>query len=105
MSEEEKYFEKYWLNGSLALESYQDDMHRYNIYVKEKDEVINACFKLLNEFDVKANLASVEDKLVIRKKEYKELNKVINYLGKEYFTFYDDGDVDYNRLYIKERNN
>ena len=101
----EEYYEKFWLNGSLALESYQDDMHRYNIYDKEKDMVINACFKLLNNLNLKANLASGKDKFVIRKKEYEELNKVINYLGKEYFTFEEDGYVEYNHFFIKERNN
>ena len=28
--------------------------------------------------------------------EYVELNKVFDYLGRENFTFSDDGDVDYN---------
>ena len=48
MSEEEKYFEKYWLKGSLALESYQDDMHWHNVFDEEKDKVIDNCFELLN---------------------------------------------------------
>ena len=94
--EEEKYFEKYWLKGSLSLEGYQDDMHCHHVYDEEIDKVINTCFGVLNGLNRQARLVFGNEKLVIRKKEYAELNKVFDYLGREHFTFYDDGDVNYN---------
>ena len=94
--EEEKYFEKYWLKGSLSLEGYQDDMHWHHVYDEEIDKVINTCLGVLNGLNRQARLVFGNEKLVIRKKEYAELNKVFDYLGREHFTFYDDGDVNYN---------
>jgi hypothetical protein len=105
MKNEEDYYEKYWLKGSLALESFQDDMHWHNVLDEEKDKVIDNCFEFLNELDLKANLASVKEKFAIRKRECEEIKKVIDYLGKEYFTFYDDGDVICNHLFIKQSDN
>ena len=97
MKNEEDYYEKYWLKGSLALESYQDDMHWHNVFDEEKDKVIDNCFELLNTLNRQANEVSNSEELIIRKKEYEELNKVFNYLGKENFIFYDDGDVNYKK--------
>ncbi len=94
--EEEKYYSKFALKGSLSLEGYKDDMHWHHVNDEEKDKVIDTCFELLNGLNRQARLVSGEEKLTIRKKEYAELNKIFAYLGMEHFTFYDDGDVEYN---------
>ena len=94
--EEEKYYSKFALKGSLSLEGYQDDMHCHHVYDEEIDKVINTCFGVLNGLNRQARLVSGEEKLTIRKKEYAELNKIFAYLGREHFTFYDNGNVEYN---------
>ncbi len=96
LMEEEKYYSKFALEGSLSLEEYQDDMHWHHVYDEEKDKVIDNCFELLNGLNRQARLVFGNETIVIRKKEYAELNKVFDYLGRENFTFSDDGDVDYN---------
>ena len=97
MEEEEKYYSKYALKGSLSLESYQDYMHFKYVYDDKIDNIINSCFKLLNELDKQADLASSNEKINIWKKECEELNKVFDYLGRKNFIFYDDGDVNYKK--------
>ena len=99
--EEEKYYNNYALNGSLALEDYQDVMHFHHIYDAEKDGIINTCFKSLNELDKQADLASGNEEINIRKKECEELNKVFDYLGKQFFIFYADGNIEYNNEIYK----
>jgi hypothetical protein len=96
MNEEKKYYNKFVLKGSLSLEGYQDDMHWHNVFDEGKDKAIDNCFELLNTLNRRVREVSNSEELIIRKKEYEELNKIFNYLGKEHFTYYEDGDVEYN---------
>ena len=97
MEEEEKYYSKYALDGSLALEGYQDYLHFHHIYDQEKDNIIHNYFVSEKYNYNELQKLSINERIKAYKKEYKKLNKVFDYLGKHHFTFYDDGDVNYNK--------
>ncbi len=96
MNEEEKYYGKFNFYGPLALEGYEDDMLLHNVDDKEKENVINNYFKTRDYNYNELKKLSLTDKIIAYKKEYDKLNKIFDYLGREHFIFYDNGNVEYN---------
>lgn len=90
---------KKYLNMSLALESYSDDTGDNSPF---KDDA----FKVLKE--IRANkYKGMPEQEILEKQDYvvERLNKLIDKVGRGKFTFYDDGQLNYNWTELKKRLN
>ncbi len=96
MEEEEKYYRKFAFKGSLSLEGYKDDMHWHHVIDKEKDDIIHNYFVSKTYDYNELKKLSPNERINVYKKEYEKMNKIFDYLGRNHFTFYDDGCVEYN---------
>ena len=96
MEEEEKYYRKFAFKGSLSLEGYKDDMHWHHVIDKEKDDIIHNYFVSKTYDYNELKKLSTNERINVYKNEYEKMNKVFDYLGRNHFTFYDDGCVEYN---------
>ena len=81
--------DKFIFKGSLALESYYDDTHEN----KKLFDNFNNKLKEYRSLCEKRN--SVKESIV------NDLLSIFEQIGKEKFTIYEDGDVEYN--YINDR--
>jgi len=79
------------LKGQLALEDYLDLRH-----VKKDPDSVSIAFKKIHEYRQLKPTLTNEKLLELTNKVCESLEKAYDELGRENFTFYDDGCVEYN---------
>lgn len=79
------------LCGQLAIEDYLDMQ-----YIKKDPENVSIAFKKIKNYRQVKTALSKEDLLKLTNEVCDALEKAYDELGRENFTFYEDGDVNYN---------
>ena len=77
--------DKFIFKGSLALESYYDDIH--------ENKVLFDSFNKLKEYHSLYEKSSRNKESIVN-----NLLSTIEQIGEEKFTIYEDGDVEYNHI-------
>lgn len=96
MNNNQNYLNNLIVSGAIALENFQDDMHFHNQDNEETNQLINKCFKVINEYyHIKKNKVYDISFNNTQKECYTKLNEVIIQLGTKYFTQNDVGDIKY----------
>ena len=76
------------LRYQLALESYTDDTN-------QEIKFLNETWKKQGILRKNKNIWSIEKQIQEAQNIQENFQKVVNKIGKEHFTFYDDGDINY----------